>query len=162
MLIRTVLCGLLVTLSTHPVLRAIGTPVITEGWYNGDCHSSGVGGWPNWYVSNQEFVRTYDKFLVPVGGWVVTGVFSNNEFMGSVPPITQAAWEIRSGMASGNGGTVMASGVNPAIQTLLAGTYPPAYRIEVTGLRIPLPAGDYVLNVTPVGTVSGQSFVCET
>ncbi len=141
------------------VSHAQGTPTISVGWYNGDCHSVGLGGWSNWYLSNQQFTRVYDEFLVPSGAWTVTGVFSNNLFH-NAPPITQASWEIRSGLSAGNGGTVIASGVSPATQTYNATLG--AYRIEVDGLQIPLPAGEYTLSVTPVGPVYTQSYVCQT
>src|SRR5271157_3862779 len=160
MLIRIVAIGWLLALSPHSLLRAQGTPTVRVGWYNGDFHSTGIGGWSNWYLSNEQFTRVYDEFLVPSGGWTVAGVFSNNQFYNNAPPITQAAWEIRSGVSSGNGGTVIASGVSPAAQVYNPGTRD--YRIEVDGLQVQLAPGDYSLSVTPVGPVYQQSYVSET
>jgi uncharacterized protein (TIGR03437 family) len=158
MLIRIIFCGILLAFS-HPVLRAQGTSTVSVGWYNGDCHSAAIGGWSNWYLSNQQFTRVYDEFLVPSGGWTVAGVFSNNTLY-NAPLITQASWEIRSGLSAGNGGTVIASGVSPATQTYDAALG--AYRIEVDGLQVQLASGDFFLSVTPVGAAFRQSYVCET
>ena len=155
---RAVLVSVL--LSFSPVaLHPQSTPTVSVGWYNGDCHFTGLGSGSNWYLSNQQFGRTYDEFLVPSGGWQVTGVFSNNHFY-NAPTITQASWEIRSGLSQGNSGTVIASGVSPATQTYNASIA--AYRIEVDGLQVQLPAGDFFVSVTPVGTALGQSYVCDT
>jgi hypothetical protein len=81
------------------------------GWYNGDCQS-GIPAQDNWFLSNQQFSRTYDSFVVPGGGWTVAAVFSIN----SIPlsGITEGVWEIRSGVSAGNGGVVIASGRSPA------------------------------------------------
>jgi len=148
---RVVLFGIGVALS-QAVSVAQG-----PGWYNGDCQSGGIGGWSNWYLSNQQFLRVYDEFLVPSGGWLVTGVFSNTS-LNNAPAITQASWEIRSGLSAGNGGTVIASGVSPAQQY----STPFSWRIEVDGLQVQLPPGDFYLSVVPVGIASGQSYVCQT
>jgi uncharacterized protein (TIGR03437 family) len=157
MLVRIIFCGILLALS-QPALRAQGTPTVIVGWYNGDCHTGSPGG-SNWYVSNQQFGRVYDEFLVPSGGWTVAGVFSNNTLY-NAPPITQASWEIRSGLSAGNGGTVIASGVSPATQTYNSALR--AYRIEVDGLQVQLAPGDFFISVTPVGTANTQSYVCQT
>ncbi|MCX6616899.1 MAG: hypothetical protein NTZ98_12480, partial [Acidobacteria bacterium] len=130
-LIRIIFCGILLALS-NPVLRAQGTPTASVGWYNGDCHSAGTGRWSNWYLSNQQFTRVYDEFLVPSAGWTVTGVFSNN-FLINAPPITQASWEIRGSLLDRKA-TVIASGVSPATQTYDAALG--AYRIQVDGLQV--------------------------
>ena len=114
------------------------------GWYNGDCS---IGGWSNWYVSGQQFLRTYDDFIVPDRGWTIAGLFSNNTM--SPSSVTQAAWEIRSGVSAGNGGAVVASGVGTATLTQV----PPGansgsvFRVEVNGLSVQLPPGRYWLNV---------------
>jgi len=156
---RIILCGILLALSPA-ILRAQGTPTVSVGWYNGDCQSTLIGS-SNWYRSNleQQFTRVYDEFVVPSGGWTVTGVFSNN-LLYNAPPTTQASWEIRSGLAANDGGTVIASGVSPATQTY--DSVLRAYRIQVDGLQVQLAAGDYQLSVVPAGTASGQSYVCQT
>ena len=155
---RTIITGLLLALISHPVLRAQGIPTANVGWYNGDCQS-GIRGQSNWYLSDQEFGRAYDAFVVPSGGWTVTGLFSHNNMTFS--GLSAAVWEIRSGISAGNGGTVVASGLSPATQTLVL-TYPTGeqiYRVEVTGLGVQLAPGTYWLNVSPIANFT-QSYVC--
>ena len=77
MRIQIILAGLLMTLSPAAALHAQGTPAVITGWYNGDWQIA-IGGMANWYVSDTQFGRTYDDFVVPNGGWTVVGVFSNN------------------------------------------------------------------------------------
>lgn len=142
-------------------LHAQQTPAGTVGWYNGDCQS-GIPAQANWYTAGQQFSRTFDNFVVPSGGWTVSSIFSNNAM--SVSGVTAAVWEIRTGISTGNGGTVVAAGMSPATQTLLF-TWPDGeniYRVQVDGLRARLPAGTYWLSVTPVVPASfhTQSYVC--
>ena len=158
MLIRIVLAGLLLTLSPRSLSHAQGTPASAVGWYNGD-RQFGIGGYSNWYLSETQFGRTYDDFVVPAGGWTVAGVFSNDTLY-SGAQVTQASWEIRSGVSAGSGGTVIASGLNPATQTYNPST--DSYRIEVDGLNVQLQPGTYWVSVTPAGTAQGQSYVCAT
>jgi len=155
MRIRMVCCGLLLALS-HPALRGQGS--VTVGWYNGD-RQLGIPGVQNWYISGSQLARTYDNFVVPDGGWIVAGVFSNNTFY-SAPPVTQAAWEIRSFLATGSAGTLVASGVSAATVSFNAALS--VYRIEVDGLQVTLPPGNYWLNVASVGPGAGQSYVAAT
>ena len=155
---RTIVTGVLLTLISHLPLCAQGIPTGNVGWYNGDCQS-GIPGQSNWYLSYQEFGRIYDDFVVPGGGWTVTGVFSHNDMTFS--GLSAAAWEIRSGISAGNGGTVIASGLSPATQTLVL-TYPDGeqiYRVEVDGLRVQLAPGRYWLNVSPAADFT-ESYVC--
>jgi hypothetical protein len=150
---------LLLTLAPAALLHAQVTSTAVVGWYNGDCQSTGVGGWANWYLSGQQFTRVYDSFTVPDGGWVVVGVFSNNQLF-DAPAITQAAWELRSDVSSGYGGTLVAAGIGDAAVTFVPALR--AYRIQVDGLSVALAPGQYWLSVTPVGPKFPQSYVCET
>ncbi len=150
------------TLLAHAVLLAQGSPAVETGWYNGDCQM-GIGGPAN-YVSDRQFVRVYDNFAVPDGGWTVTGAFSDNSM--SFTNVSEAVWEIRGGISAGNGGLIVASGRSPAKQTLLL-TWPDGqnlYRVQVDGLRVRLAAGAYWLSVTPVvdSAFHTQSFLCAT
>jgi uncharacterized protein (TIGR03437 family) len=163
---RVTFAGLLFILIARAVC-AQGASTANVGWYNGDCQS-GIPGQANWYVSDQQFSRTYDDFFVPNGGWTVAAAFSLNSM--SASEVTEAVWEIRSGVAAGKGGLVIASGQSPASQTLLF-TWPDGeriYRLEVDGLRVQLPPGAYWLNVSPVvGQWSplesaAPSYVCAT
>jgi len=157
---RIMAAALLFTLSPHAVLRAQGNSTAGVGWYNGDC-ALYIPGQANWYLSDKQFTRMYDDFVVPSGGWTVAGVFSNNSM--TVAGAAAASWEIRSGVSAGNGGTPVASGLSPATATLLGvleGGYS-NYRIQVDGLSVPLTPGTYWLSVTPV--VSDlESYVCPT
>src|SRR5581483_10372345 len=85
------------------------------GWFNGD-YREAIPGSVDWYLSPQQFQRTFDDFIVPAGGWTVTGLFAYHNL--SVTGITQASWEIRSGVSADNPGALVASGVSPATQTL--------------------------------------------
>jgi hypothetical protein len=133
------------------------------GWYNGDWQSN-IPGLSNWYASAKEYVRVYDDIVVPEGGWTVTSVFSNNrmDFTG----VTRASWEIRSFMSAGEGGTLVASGLSPATQTVIPGSGPfprdplVGYRIQVDDLHVQLAPGRYWLSVSPVG--KGQSYASAT
>jgi uncharacterized protein (TIGR03437 family) len=152
--------GVLLTISPYPSLRAQGTPGANLGWYNGDCHQ-GTPGAANGYWSDQQFYRTFEEFAVPGGGWTIAGVFSTNAM--TAVGITEAVWEIRSGLSSGSNGTVVASGRSPATQTLSA-AWPDGetfYRVEVDGLSVQLAPGTYWLNVSPVVDFDG-TYVCGT
>ena len=97
------------------------------GWYNGAPQMLGVApAIRNQYVVNfPESCGTdhclfgvYEDFVVPAGGWTVVGALSHNymNFSG----VTQAYWEIRSAVSSGNPGTPIASGITPATQAWIA------------------------------------------
>jgi hypothetical protein len=133
----------------------------TVGWYNGDFNgNNGLANGINngsWSQAN-----TYDDFVVPAGGWLVTGVFSND--LMSFTGTTQAYWEIRSGVSAGNGGTLVASGTDTATQTATgrSGFGYTEYTVEVDGLSLFLAPGTYWLTVAPVGPGSGNSYVSTT
>ena len=141
-------------------LAAQSLPTGLVGWYNGDWQPA-IPGMGNWYSSNQRFSRTYDDFVVPAGGWTIVGVFSRNSM--SPDQVTEASWEIRSGVSSGNGGAVIASGLGTA--TLTKGSFVGNgvynYQVQVDGLSVQLPPGRYWLSVTPV-TALTQTYVCAT
>lgn len=139
--------------------NAQGTSSGVVGWYNGDWRS-GIPDLDNWYVTAQQYARVYDDFVVPDGGWTVTGVFAND--MITSTGVTQASWEIRSGVSSGNPGTLVASGLSNATLTVIAslGGGEIEYQVAVNGLWLQLPAGQYWLSVTPV--VTNGSYICVT
>ncbi len=72
--------------------------------------------------------------------------------------VTQASWEIRSGMAPGDGGTLVASGLGAATQTPTGRmALWREYSITVSGLDLDLAPGTYWLNVAPlVGSDPGS------
>jgi hypothetical protein len=94
----------------------------------------------------------------------VISVFSNNRM--DFDRVTQASWEIRSGMSEGSLGNLVASGIGAADQTIIPqmGPFPNdpkiGYRIQVDDLRVSLPPGRYWLSVAPVG--KGESFISAT
>ncbi len=140
------------------VLCAVPTFADTVYWYNGDFDGnsglvSEVGGVGDAF--------TYDDFNVGVGGVTLTGLFAND--FTSVT-ITQASWEIRSGMSSGNGGTLIASGTSSAIVTD-TGTSDFGLELEnvlVSGLNISLSEGTYWLGIAPLLGSNSESFVATT
>ena len=124
-------------------------------WYNGDTNQvNGVANEINSIVSQ---ANVYDDFIVSPEGWIIDTLWSNN-LMGFTT--NQAYWEIRSGVSSGNGGTVIASGTNSAARTSTGRSSFGwnEYTIMVSGLNISLPAGTYWLTVAPIGSGSGRSF----
>lgn len=127
-------------------------------WFNGDPDLlNGVASMLNGDFSD---ARTYDDFNV-TSTETVTGLFSNN-FMNFSTSL--AAWEIRSTVSGGNGGTLIASGTSAATQTpngFDAFGYT-GYRIEVSGLSITLSPGTYWLAVSPIAAGSGSSSVGTT
>jgi hypothetical protein len=157
MRIKTILTGLLLTFLPHALCaQATATPVV--GWYSGDCTTPPHGG-PNWYVSETDYSRTYEPFVVPSGGWTVLGVYSNDSlYLPDQGKVTQASWVVRAGVSPGNGGTVVASGIGDATSTLNSNG---RYRIAVDGLQVQLTAGAYWLSVAPIAA-EAQAYVCET
>jgi hypothetical protein len=133
-------------------------------WYNGDFNgqrtlANGNGITPNGNASGN--YNVYDDFTVSSPGWIVSDVFSNDDtnFL-----TTTAHWEIRSGVSSGNAGTLVAGGDAAATQTLTGRTAfgLPEYTFEVSGLNVLLSAGTYWLTVAPIGPGTGNSFDTET
>jgi hypothetical protein len=74
--------------------------------------------------------------------------------------VTQAFWEIRSGVPSGDGGLVVASGVD-TVTTIRIDGRQELCLIQVHGLWATLPPGRYWLSVAPV-TQDSQSYLCKT
>jgi len=155
-----VFAGVVLALAAGASLHAQGMPTGTVGWYNGDW-ISGIPGVLNSYVSGEQFNRVYDDFVVPASGWTVAGVFAHTRLTSAA--VTQASWEIRSGVSAGNGGTVVASGIGTATvtETLPEGDGSYIYLIEVDGLSVTLPTGKYWLSVAPVTQAAG-AFLCAT
>ena len=154
------------TPSPTPTPTATGSPTCTPGplWYNGDYNGiNGLANEMNTTLGSGEFASVYDDFIVPSGpAWTVTSVFSDNL---SSTNVTGATWEIRQGVSSGNGGTLIATGMTmtPVVTpTGRSGMGFTEYMVEVTGLNVNLPSGTYWLNVTPIGDLTGRSFDSNT
>lgn len=114
-----------------------------------------AGGAADEITSNRGYFRAYDDFNVTAPAWHVTRIWCNNDM--KITGVTQASWEIRTGMAPGVGGTILASGIGAATQNPTGRVnVAPEYSISVSGLDLNLPAGTYWLNVTPfVGSDPG-------
>ncbi len=131
-------------------------------WYNGDFNGvNGLSNEQDTLLGAGQYAHTYDDFTVTDStGWDVVTVYSNNL---SSTNIVGATWEIRQGISSGNGGTLIASGmtVTPSVlATGRSGFGYTEYTVEVGGLTLHLPAdtNHYWLNVTPIGDLTGLSF----
>jgi len=126
----------------------------TTLWYNGDYIGVGGavsgGGAADEITSNQGYYRAYDDFSTGGLTWDVTRVWCNTAMR--VTGVTQASWEIRSGMAPGSGGTLVASGTGTATQTPTGRSInlQPEYTISVGGLDLHLAPGTYWLDVAPL------------
>jgi hypothetical protein len=125
-------------------------------WYNGDFNGDDALANERNTTINQ--ANVYDDFIVPVGQtWTVTSVFSND--LTDISS-TQAFWEIRSGVSSGNGGTVIASGTDSDTLTATgrSGAGYNEFTVLVSGLNVVLGPGTYWLTVSPIDSGSGRSF----
>ncbi|HEV3342044.1 MAG TPA: hypothetical protein VG125_16875 [Pirellulales bacterium] len=108
--------------------------------------------------------NVYQNFIVPLGEtWHVTSLFSN-DLVTPGTSFASADWFIRSGVSSGNAGTLIAGGNSPVTITPTGRPFPGSIEdtFQVGGLSINLAPGTYWMNVTPVGTGSGRSFNSNT
>jgi hypothetical protein len=125
-------------------------------WYNGDWNNStGLANGRN-YMFQDAWI--YEDFIVPSGGWTITGVFSNDFFFPGTLP-NSVFWEIRSGVAPGSGGVLIGNGtvsatVTPTGRTLFGQS---EYTVLGSGLAVPLGPGKYWLAAVPVGSGSGNN-----
>ncbi|MCS6953661.1 MAG: PEP-CTERM sorting domain-containing protein [Bryobacterales bacterium] len=144
--------GLAVCLAAFP---ASGSAIL---WYNGSIE--GV-----WTVVahgrdlSQDFAL-YDNFSVPSVGWLVSEIFADNDVWDEGALSTHflgADYEIRRGLAPGNGGTLVAFGYAvPASWSRMIGPGN-GYRLSVTGLSIALGPGEYWLMLRPVFSTNFDS-----
>lgn len=139
------LCPILLT--SLSVSNAVADSVL---WYNGDY--AGASGTVNELSTDEGAAYVYDDFNVTAGGgWTLDRIWSNDDM--NLQGVTSASWSIRSGMSSGNGGTVIASGTSSATQTATGRTSWwgfPEYTISVSGLNVHLSPGTYWLSVSPL------------
>ena len=149
--------GLLIVLSSFVLSYGYAAPIL---WYNGDF--DGINGLANGINTTTHQANVYDDFIVPAFGWNIGTVWSNN--LMNVRGVTQAVWEIRSGLSSGNGGTLIAGNTGFATQTPTgrSGFDYSEYTIEVSGLNVFLSPGTYWLTVAPIDLGSGRSFISTT
>lgn len=138
-----------------------GIPSALCLYYGGDPNFS--GNWGNGLNLAPSYGNelVYDNIVVPGSGWTVTGLLSG-DYISSLTDFTGSAYyEIRSGVSSGNGGTLIYSGVGSATMT------PDAsfnffglsfYYVEVGGLSINLNPGEYWVTVDPIGNGSATAY----
>jgi hypothetical protein len=110
------------------------------------------------------YITEFDDFDV-TSNITLTDVFSNN-FM-NYTGVTEAHWEIRTGVSAGNGGTVVAGGFSVATQSLNGFGIPggsPLYtgykiNVDITSYNVQLTPGKYWLSVAPkaLGPGTGAS-----
>jgi hypothetical protein len=134
-------------------------------WYNGDFASNSFGVLNGINMTFEgEFstagtATVYDDFNVPaeIAGWHIDTLWSDD--LMTFTGVTQATWSIRTDLASGDPGTLIASGTSAATQTptgrsLFEFT---EFTIQVSGLAIDLVPGTYWLAVTPHGFGGDQA-----
>jgi PEP-CTERM motif len=105
----------------------------------------------------------YDDFVVTGSTWHVTDLFGYFEFANDVST-SSAAWEIRTGVTVGDGGTLVASGTGATTpfdtgNPLFSGEL---YLVDIGGLSLDLAPGTYWMGIANIGSGSGQTFVATT
>jgi hypothetical protein len=142
--------SLLLALGTVP---AHGQTLFLNGLPNG------VGG-----VSSEQDLSVsqsmiYDDFIVGGSGWNVTGL--SGYFLSQYLTST-AAWEIRSGISLGDGGSLLESGTSSMAMTATGNTVVglTEYQTDISGLSFFLAPGTYWMGISLInGTSGGQAFV---
>ena len=137
-------------------------------WYGGDLnHVNGLANERDSSLGIGQFAHVFGDFVVPTGQmWNVTGLYSNN--YDSMTGVNSVEWSIRQGITDGNGGTLIASGTagpgNFQVIFHNPGDFGyTEYSVNAFNLSgITLTAGTYFLNVTPIGSGNGRSFVSDT
>lgn len=130
-------------------LVCYGAPAFADVlWYNGDFDGEN-GNFNGYQMASYQYAMNYDDFDVPAGGWDVSGLWSNNRL--DTQAITEAYWEIRSGVSAGNGGTLLYNGLNSATVTPTGRMVfnVPEYSVSVNGLDLSLNEGKYWLGLAP-------------
>jgi hypothetical protein len=131
-------------------------------WYGGDAD------YMNGIASTHGPVRTsslYEDFDIAPGGAIVSGVFGAYLTLSILGlgdgPITEADYEIRSGVSAGNDGTLIAADRASASWTLEdSSTRFWRYRTTVSGLNLFLPEGRYWLSLSPIW--GGELYLAST
>jgi len=159
------------------LLGAGGTASAGTLWYNGDFNGSdGTVSVRHGFGLLDVDAYVFDNVVLATAQ-TVTGVFGTFLYSGAAP--VGAEYEIRSGVSSGNGGTLVVSGAlasgftwtslgvtfaSPAYGTL------DVYRLEIGGLAVALAPGEYWIGLRPeavttsdvvalLGTTSGSNAI---
>lgn len=106
--------------------------------------------------------RIYDNFTLSAGA-NIDGVFANFLDSMSVTPTT-AYYEFRTGVSAGNGGTLVASGVENVTKTATgrSGFGLTEYTYAGSGLNINLAAGTYWVTLAPISSGTGSEYMSTT
>jgi hypothetical protein len=103
----------------------------------------------------------YENFTVGGSGLYVTGLFGQYtaDFLW-----TTATWEVRSGVSSGNGGSLLFSGVDAATQVATGGSAfgNSIYNASVSGLNFFLTPGEYWFALAPTSAGTGIGYMTTT
>lgn len=129
-------------------------------FYNGDFDgTNGLSSEQNTIVPHS---MAYENFTIGGAGIYLTGIFG--QFQSDFSWANGAAWEVRSGMSSGNGGTLLFSGVGAISQVLVGAQF--GMNVYSGGVSVAghfLGAGEYWFGLSPIGTGgSGRAFVAST
>ncbi|MBP6571817.1 MAG: PEP-CTERM sorting domain-containing protein [Gemmatimonadales bacterium] len=142
---------------------SLPTSAQAQLWYNGDMNGVNALSSERNTVVSQAMV--YDNFVVTGAGWTINSVFGN--FLAGFTWST-ADYEIRTGISTGNGGTLLFSGSGVAASQVATGNTAfgmTEYTATISGLSIFLNPGTYWLGISPVGTGnngSDRAFVATT
>lgn len=155
----------------------IGGVLVAVAFLNGQAAQAGSILWYNGNLDQRDALTNqtgaadgliYDDFIVPVGKtFTITAVYSNDAMYQAPTASTTAYFEIRSGVSTGHGGTLLASGNGSDVSASTGQTFSsggvvlPVYTNEITGLNTTLGPGTYWLAVAP--NVSNQdSYIVTT
>jgi hypothetical protein len=145
------------------LLGAGGTAPAGTLWYNGDFNGGdGTVSVRHGFGLLDVDAYVYENVLL-TNSETVTGVFGTFLYSGAAP--VGAEYEIRSGVSSGNGGTLVASGALASgfTWTSLGVTFDsPSYgtldlfRLEIGGLAVALAPGEYWVGLRPEAVTSSD------
>ena len=147
-------------LATIAAVALSATTAPAQLFYNGQMNGvDGLASERNTLVSD---ARVYDNFTVGGGTWTVTSLFG--DYLATTPWST-AYWEVRSGVSTGNGGTLLFSGTNAAsrVATGRSAFGITEYRATLTGFTpFTLGAGEYWMAIAPIGNGSDRAYLSTT
>jgi hypothetical protein len=119
-------------------------------FYNGD--SDGVNGVSSEINTLVAASMMYENFVVTGAGLNVTGIFGS--FLTNIASINTASWEVRSGVSTGNGGSLLFSGTDAASSSFTGSSFLgfDNYLVAVSGLDFFLTPGEYWFGLAVHGT----------
>ncbi|MEP0874151.1 hypothetical protein NDA01_31125 [Trichocoleus desertorum AS-A10] len=140
------------TLTALSLLIVGITPARSEVlWYGGDINPRSSS-FNNTRLTDAYGSTVLDDFVVTdAASWHVTGLFSNNTpgYSTGMPPFTEAAWSVRTGVANGEFGTFLFSGISPVTVTP-TGRTGGEFTVAVNNLSFDLAPGSYFMSVSPI------------